>query len=250
MTTDAWTPPYSLGERLKYSLIPPKLYMWRLLRKNLRKGEAELRFLPRIVPKNRIAIDVGANKGVYSHMLARLAQRVEAFEPNPKSYHILTRALPGNVVAHRVALSDQAGTAELIVPKSSHGYSNQTASLNPRKRNEGAGSVAVVSRTLDSYGFDNVGFIKIDVEGFEEAVLAGARETIARERPVLQVELEEQHTGRQIEQCIAQVEALGLTAHFLRDAVLHPIAAFDPAANRRAFRTKGYINNFIFMPRT
>jgi FkbM family methyltransferase len=253
-TDTTWIPPYSLGERLKYTLIPPKLYMWRLLRKHLRKGEPELRFLPQIVPKGRVSIDVGANKGVYSHLLARLSQSVEAFEPNPKSYRILNRALPANVVAHQVALSDRAGTAELIIPKSSHGYSNQTASLNPRKRTETAGIVAVPQRTLDSYGFANVGFIKIDVEGFEQAVFAGARETIMRERPVIQVELEEQHTGKKIEDLLAGVLAFGMDGFFLKDGVLRPLADFDPEQNRKAFQSgryhTGYINNFIFKPQT
>lgn len=253
----AWTPPFSLGEWLKYTLVPPRLNVWRLLRKHLRKGEPELRALPEIVPKGRNAIDIGANKGIYSHLLARLCPQVEAFEPSPKIYRILTRYLPRNVTPHQVALSDKAGMAELIVPLHSSGYSNQTASLNPRKRGEGAGIVAVPARTLDSYGFTNVGFIKIDVEGFEEAVLAGAKDTIARERPVLQIELEEQHTGKAIEDLIANVCAHRMAAFFLQDGVLHPIADFDPAANRAAFRESSserrrlglrYINNFIFRP--
>jgi FkbM family methyltransferase len=247
---DTWTPPYTLEERIKYTLVPARFYIWRLIRKNLRKGEAELKFLPNIVPRDRLAIDVGANKGVYTHLLARLASGVEAFEPNPKIYRVLARYLPRNVVAHQVALSDCVGTAELIVPMHGGGYSNQTASLNPRKRNEGARSVRVAQRTLDSYGFSNVGFIKIDVEGFESAVLAGARETILRERPVMQIELEEQHTGRPIEECIKQVTDLGMDAFFLRGGVLRPIAEFDPAANRRALAPRvDYINNFIFKPR-
>ena len=253
----SWTPPFSFAERLKYVLIPPKLNMWRLIRKHLRKGEPELRFLPQIVPKGRNAIDVGANKGIYSHLLAPLCPQVEAFEPSPKIYRILTRSLPANVTPHQVALSDKAGMAELIVPKHASGYSNQTASLNPRKRGDGAGIVAVTQRTMDSYGFTNVGFIKIDVEGFEEAVLAGAKDTIARERPVLQIELEEQHTGKTIEDLIAGVCAHRMAAFFLRDGVLQPISAFDPDANRAAFRESSserrrlglrYINNFIFKP--
>ena len=245
-----WTPPFTFEERLKYALVPPRLYMWRLIRKHLRKGEAELKILPDIVPRERIAIDVGANKGVYTHLLARTCRAVEAFEPNPKIYRVLTRYLPSNVVTHQVALSDRVGTAELIVPMYGGGYSNQTASLNPRKRNEGAGVVRVAQRTLDSYGFHNVGFIKIDVEGFEPAVLAGARETILRERPVMQIELEEQHTGKTIQECLAQVQELGMDAFFLRDGKLRPISEFDPVQNRAAFAPRiGYINNFIFKPR-
>jgi hypothetical protein len=147
-----------------------------------------------------------------------------------------------------MALSDREGMAELIIPRSSHGYSNQTASLNPRKRTEDAGIVTVPQRKLDSFGFTNVGFIKIDVEGFEQAVLEGARETIMRERPVIQVELEEQHTGLPIAQSFAQLEGFAMQGFFLRDGKLLPLCAFDAAANRAAFGTRGYINNFIFRP--
>ncbi len=244
-----WTPPYTLEERIKYSLIPPRLYMWRLIRKHMRKGEAELKFLPQLVDRNRVAIDIGANKGVYTHVLSRLCQNVEAFEPNPKIYRILSRALPSNVTAHQVALSDSTGTAELIVPMYGAGFSNQTASLNPRKRNEGARSVTVPQRPLDSYGFNNVGFIKIDVEGFERAVIAGAKETIMRERPTLQVEIEEQHTGVSVAESAGQLIDMDMEAFFLKDGVLHSISEFDENANRAAIKTRAYINNFIFKPR-
>ena len=107
----------------------------------------------------------------------------------------------------------------------------------------------MAQRTLDSYGFSNVGFIKIDVEGFEAAVLAGARDTILRERPVMQIELEEQHTGRPIEELLAMVQDLGMDAFFLRDGALRPISDFDPVKNRAALNPRiGYINNFIFKP--
>jgi hypothetical protein len=50
------------------------------------------------------------------------------------------------------------------------------------------GSYEVPVRSLDSYDFENVGFIKIDVEGFEEAVLWGGIETITRDKPIMYIE--------------------------------------------------------------
>jgi FkbM family methyltransferase len=44
-------------------------------------------------------------------------------------------------------------------------------------------------KTLDSYDFKNIGFIKIDVEGMEEHVLRGARQLIEREQPVVLIEI-------------------------------------------------------------
>ncbi|MCB2106144.1 MAG: FkbM family methyltransferase [Rhodobacteraceae bacterium] len=245
-------PFYTWEERLKYALIPPRLYMWRLLRKYARKGEAEMKLLPDLVARDKIAIDVGANKGVYTHTLAKLCREVRAFEPNPKIYRILTRALPHNAVTYPVALSDTTGTAELIIPAHKRGgFSNQGASLDARKKAApfGYASATVETRTLDSYDFRDVGFIKIDVEGFEEAVLRGAAETLRRERPTVLVEMEERHTGRPIERSLTDMAAGGFDVSFVRDGRLTPIRAFDPESDhRRRYGQAGYVFNFILKP--
>ncbi len=114
---DSFEPPFSIGERLKFSLIPPGLYAHYLVRKNLHRGEPELKFLSEIVPRDRIAVDVGANKGVYTRILAELVTHVHAFEPNPKAYRWLNRALPENVTAHQLALSNHDGNGNLYIPK-------------------------------------------------------------------------------------------------------------------------------------
>lgn len=226
--------------------------MWRLLRKHARRGEAELKLLPELAPRDKVAIDIGANKGVYSHTLAKLCRAVHAFEPNPKIYRILTRFLPDNVTPHHVALSDRDGDAELVIPSyTKGGFSNQGASLDQRKKQApfGFGIVRIPARTLDSYDFRDVGFIKIDVEGFEEAVIRGALGTIRRERPTVMIEMEERHTSRPIEQSLADMAALGFEISFLRDGRLHPVSEMDPEHDhRRRYKQPGYVFNFIMRP--
>ncbi len=248
MNDKTWTPSYTFGERLKYGLIPARLNMWRLVRKNLRKGEAELRFLPHLVPPDKIAVDVGANKGVYTHLLSKLCAHVESFEPNPKMFAIFNRALRDNVTAHQVALSNKDGEAELIIPGREGKFSNQRASLSELHRAKENAVVRVQTRTLDSYDLRNVGFIKIDVEGFEQSVLQGAARTLERERPVLLMEMEEQHTGQPLEQSIAAVVARGYEVFFLRDGQLRPVGELDKARNRTLVAKPGYVNNFIAKP--
>ena len=46
-------------------------------------------------------------------------------------------------------------------------------------------------KTLDSYNYDNVGMMKIDVQGYEPWVLDGAKSTILRNRPTIFIEVEE-----------------------------------------------------------
>lgn len=246
-----WTPPTTLRERIKRALFSPRQELKRIVARELRKGEPELRLLPDLVDPARAAVDVGANRGVWTHQMAALCPRVYAFEPNPKMFAILDSARPANAVAQRIALSDVTGVASLKVPRSARGFSNQHASLETNW--SGAmefGVVEVATARLDELDLEPCGFIKIDVEGHERAVIAGAAGLIARDRPNLLIELEERHSDRSIEASIAEVEALGYDAFVFKDGAERPIAAFDPQVDHRdAVETPAYIFNFIFRPR-
>ena len=68
--------------KLAYSLISPRYYIrhraWRAWRKAADGHEGELRLLSAIVPRDRVAIDVGANRGNYTFFLSRLAKQTIA----------------------------------------------------------------------------------------------------------------------------------------------------------------------------
>lgn len=237
----------TLGERLKYALVPGPLYIRYRAGKERRRGEGEIALLPFLVDPRRNAIDAGANKGVYTHFIARHARHTYAYEPNPKMFAILRRNIGANVTASPVALGDTTGEAVLRIPLLAKGHSNQGASLSAVKVPDRFTPVTVRTARIDDLGLADIGFIKIDVEGYEDAVLRGARETIGRDRPVLLVEIEEKHTHRPIERDIAAIAALGYDGMFLAGGVLHALAAFDPVANHRE-PTRGYVYNFVFVP--
>src|SRR5579864_772007 len=199
----------TLGERIKYSLVPGWLYIRYRVAKERRSGEAEVALLPFLVDRSRNAIDAGANKGVYTHLLSRLARHTYAYEPNPKIFRVLQRNIGANVTAAPVALGERTGEAVLRIPFGSKGHSNQGASLSAVKVTGNFTPVTVKAARIDDLGLEDIGFIKIDVEGFKASVLAGARETIARDRPTLLIEMEERHTGRPIERALEDVLALG-----------------------------------------
>jgi FkbM family methyltransferase len=262
--------PLTLGERLKYALVPARVHIWRMVRRHVRRGERELLLLPDLVTRDRVAVDIGANKGVYTHVLSRLCAHVVAFEPNPRMFAILDRLRAANVTAHQVALSDAEGEADLTFPDvpgkpGRASFQRGTLSRGDARSGQAGGksggqrgapavphgrsnAVRVQTKRLDSYNLRNVGLIKIDVEGAEQAVLDGARDTIARERPVLVIEMTDALARQPLEASIAAVEGRGYDVFFVRDGVLQPIGDLDPVANRAAAGTPQFVFNFIARP--
>jgi FkbM family methyltransferase len=235
-------------ERLKYALVPGPLYIRYRVRKERRRGEAELALLPFLVDPGRNAVDAGANKGVYTHVISRLARRTHAFEPNPKIFRILKRNVGGSVTTWPVALADTSGHGILRLPLGSKGHSNQGGSLNEATVQGGFTPIEIETIRLDDLGLPDIGFMKIDVEGFEAAVLRGAQATIARDRPTLLIEMEEKHTKRPIEEDLSKVLALGYDGFFLDGPRgMRPLSAFDPVAHHRRPQDR-YVFNFIFLP--
>ena len=242
----SWTPPTTLEERVKRWLLPARLEVARVTARELRKGEPELRLLPFLADPTRAAIDAGANRGIWAHRLASLCPKVYAFEPNPKLFAVLKAGARGNVECHSFGLSDANGEAELMVPGVPGHYSNQGATLNPAKvAGQPFASLRVATKRLDDLNLDPVGFIKIDVEGHEMAVLRGAKALIARDRPRLIIEMEEKHTKQAIGDAIGEVTALGYRMIFLGADGLDDSSRFTPAI----MGPRGIpVNNFIFLP--
>lgn len=160
------------------------------------KGSYELsivNLLRRLLrPGNRV-VDVGANVGAYTLVMAQRAGEkgmVAAFEPNPETYRRLQRnlelnALTGRVVTHQVALSAQPGNAVLHLPVP--GFPNRgIASLVKYAEVQGP-TIEVPVETLDRVlaNWDSCDLIKIDTDGNDDQVLKGAFGLLERFRPNL-----------------------------------------------------------------
>jgi FkbM family methyltransferase len=123
---------------------------------------------------------------VYSVTAAVRGARVLAFEPNRTARAMLVSNLALNHVEERVqvlscALADFSGPAR---------FTTDLESSNHLEVGSEAGGELVEVRELDSIVEPGtpVTMIKIDAEGFDEAVLRGARGALERERPVVIVE--------------------------------------------------------------
>ena len=93
---------------------------------------------------------------------------------------------------HRLAISNKSGKATFHVPVSKEGVVLHLAGSLDETHTRLFAKVRhydVEIRTLDEFGFTNVGFIKVDVEGTERDVLDGAHRIIMRDRPALVLEL-------------------------------------------------------------
>ena len=159
-----------------------------------------------------LCLDVGANIGVISQALLAHGHNVIAFEPQPELHTLLqqnclaAKSISGGVPyfnTHNVAVGSEAGTAKM--PKVHYSAKGNFGGLGIGSKSlYGYYDVPVV--TIDSFGFEDVGFIKIDVEGYEYEVLCGASETIARCRPIMYIEDDRDEKSRALR---AKIESLG-----------------------------------------
>lgn len=172
-------------------------------------------------PNARTIIDVGANIGMNSIEYATWGKTVHAFEPTAQTFSMLERTIAlaqgqtdargwypqganfadstvsGNIHCHQYALSSQSGKTKIIIKKDNAGHNyldnlhlpTRTGQIRTRPTEPPTEDVEI--RTLDSYNFEDVDIIKIDVEGHEFDVVMGAEQTILKYRPVVQLEMVE-----------------------------------------------------------
>lgn len=180
-------------------------------------------------------VDAGAHVGQYTVTAARAVGpkgRVHAFEPGRANFERLEKniALNGfqNVKANRLALDETPGEVELFEPSSGNTGENSLYRFSPEMR-----CVRVPSVSLDDYlaskhdwGTDRVSLVKIDVQGAEERVVRGARETLIRDRPAIVCEFEERWLrglGSSTEELLRRFEDFGYQPFVLRRKGLKPL---------------------------
>lgn len=222
-------------------------YQYRKLRGRL---ETEMAWINRLIPPGRRAIDVGANVGIYAYLLAQRCNQVEAFEPLPACAAAIQRSNHPRIIVHECGLSDHAGDSTLFIPMSGMRVEDGYASL--QHTNSPHQEIKIRLRRLDDFEFTDVSFIKIDVEGHEQAVLHGAQRTILRERPIMLIEIEQRHHANPISNVIDECLQLGYAGFFIADGKLHSISLFRPEIHQSVSsitdKSATYINNFIFKP--
>jgi FkbM family methyltransferase len=158
----------------------------------------------------RVAVDVGANTGVFTLLAGAANPRstVIAFEPLPHLCDALRRNVELNGWNRRVRIFDQAvadrvGVAAFHVPRVDVPTS---ASLNRNGfRGLDGDVIDVHTTTLDASLGDQTGvdLVKIDVEGFEDKVLQGMTGILSRSRPVIVLECNPDGPHREMDQVLS-----------------------------------------------
>jgi FkbM family methyltransferase len=135
-----------------------------------------------LIRKDMAVLDIGAFIGSHTVEYLKHAACVVAFEPNPAAFACLSHNCP-DAVRINVALGDRARTRywTRIYPNCGASYLSDE---------ETPGCLSVPVRVLDALQLPpRIGFIKLDAEGEEVAILRGARETIANHRPTMLIEV-------------------------------------------------------------
>ena len=117
-------------------------------------------------------IDIGAWCGTWSSELVKYSKKIYAFEPSRIHFHCLEKNIfniADKVEPNSIAIGDKEAWIDLI--ETDH---TQEARVDDSKTGK------IQMRTLDSFNYENVDLIKIDVEGYEMRVLHGAEKTLEK----------------------------------------------------------------------
>ncbi len=226
--------------------------------------------------RGRTAVDVGALIGLYASQMAEHAGHTLCYEPLPDARAVLTQNMANygaRVTIRDCALSDKRGEAQLSFPICGQTAVKQWASIEKDflklsndypGRIDGVASMTVPVRVLDDELIElklpQVGYMKIDAEGAEEAILRGAQKTLLRDRPFVVCELEERHVPGCTQRMPEFMATLNYDVYFILGSHIYPMSSFDasilqvgPAvpqfAMPEAAFSKPYIQMFMALPR-
>ena len=159
----------------------------------------------------RTYIDIGALDGDTAKPFIDNFEKIIAFEPNPEVFKLI----PESIEKYNVGLGDQTETRNLVLPDNGL---NLAAHGSVTRYGKGIKTFAVNIKTLDSYNFTNIDFVKIDVEHFELQVCKGAENTFKRCMPTVMFE----NKRNEASACKHFLESLGYqTKMFKSDTVAY-----------------------------
>lgn len=166
-----------------------------MLREYGEYSELELALMKSYISPDSTVLDIGAHIGAFTIPLAKYAKKVYAIEPQASVRELLER----NIELHNLTNVEVIPYAIDFEPGIKHYTPNPAAMGSIQMLSEGELEVQAVSLDFLNLKPD---FIKIDVEGMELAVLAGARDTLFNHQPYLLLERQKE-TSETLHYCLA-----------------------------------------------
>ena len=240
----------------RYQLVIERLYLYHYYGDSYIGKEVKL--FKQLCNPHKTSLDIGANDGDLTLFLCKLSSHVYCFEPVPSLAEYLDHRFHGcNVSVENCALGDVNDELYLNVPlvgkrkfetRSSLIIDFETSCILGQKITE-IEKIKVKVKRLDDFKLSNIGFMKIDVEGFELQVLKGAIEAIEKNMPNMLIEIEQRHHKNcNIYDIFRYIVDLGYSGYFIYNKELINIEEFDVKKMQKNEKSNDYVNNFIFTP--
>lgn len=176
-------------------------------------AQRDVRTIAQVMPfvtDTSACIQAGACLGVFPKHLANLFGAVYSFEPDPELFRkAVIHAGEHNVRWFNAAL----GVRRDMVKTECRRRDGSTRPTHAGLTFTSLGGITPTLR-VDDFGLPTLGLLQLDVEGGELAALQGARDTIARCRPVIMVEVNKQVTHSGITEDDLRAHVLGLNYTF------------------------------------
>lgn len=215
-----------------YRLFPRLLFFIRKIM--LVNKEAEMDLLHILCCSDKTSLDVGAKFGMYTYRLNENSKKVIAFEPISDLNIALSIIFQkDNIDIMPLALSDSSGEVVMKTPMYKSGnpcYGRSTIEeQNPLEFDEikGWDEFSIYTVRLDDLNIENIGFIKIDVEGHEQSVLKGASDTLQKFHPTMLIEANNQHLPDAIDKLFNWAKNNNYTMFFMEDDKIRPSSEYN-----------------------
>ncbi|MEI6109447.1 MAG: FkbM family methyltransferase [Actinomycetes bacterium] len=244
--------------------LPSKLSHFVNCQKNLRLGtlEAEMPWLSKVTKEivatngRAVAVDVGANLGLFTQLLLDSGASVVAIEPNSMLSKYLTKVFGSKITCLNIGLSNITTSVELRIPRIKGAPRRMSgmdalATIHPQNTlsefdKDLAFRNLIEVKTIDDLflGQEHLDVIKIDVEGHELQVIQGGLASLKKHQPIIMCEIELRHGG-DLESISAVLNKIGYRVGVINHENYRDLSELD-TSNWKAGNSE--FSNFIFVP--
>lgn len=191
---------HKLENKIKIKLHSDSYLSYLILRGSFESNE--ISFVKKILNKEFIFFDIGANVGLFSLIAAKRVHLVYSFEPTPKVYERLKENIKlnnfKNIFPHNLALSNKNGVSSLHLEEDPS-LDAWNKLISNHVINQSNKMIDVKTISLDDFlrdqdiKLEETIFIKIDVEGWEKYVLEGAENLLKKGNPIFLIEFNDEN---------------------------------------------------------